>query len=200
MGGIGIVFIILAFFQSKKSVNNVGNTIGIENTNGNYIKMFLWVFAVYGIFILAFTGIYYALGLTDLVKTGSFVVDTLTGGFSPSATQMPLYLFPESKILMIVLMILGSVNFAFNYNLFTGKIRKMFTKEIMLYFLIIAASTTAIILAARVAFIDSLFHVVSMSSSTGYDYLNIISLNSTAISIFIMLIIIGGCAFQWLAA
>jgi hypothetical protein len=129
-----------AFFQSKKSLLNLGNTVGIENTNGNYRKMFLWVFSIYGLFILVFTGIYYALGLTDLIKTGSFVIDTLTGGFSPSAQQMPQYLFAGSKVLMIVLMTLGSINFAFNYHLFTGKIKKMFTKEVSLYLLIIAAS------------------------------------------------------------
>ncbi len=196
MGGIGLIFIILAFFQSKKSLLNLGNTIGIENTNGNYRKMFLWVFTIYALFIILFTGIYYALGLTDLIKTGSFVIDTLTGGFSPSAQQMPQYLFAASKVLMIVLMTLGSISFAFNYHLFTGKIRKMLTKEIALYFLIIAASTVAIFLIAKLDVIDSLFHVVSMTSSTGYDYVNIISLNSTAISIFIILIIIGGCSFS----
>jgi trk system potassium uptake protein TrkH len=41
-----------------------------------------------------------------------------------------------------------------------------------------------------------MFHVVSMSSSTGYDYLNITTLNSTAITIFIALIVIGGCTFS----
>jgi hypothetical protein len=63
MGGIGIIFIILAFFQSKKSLLNLGNTIGIENTNGKYRKIFLWVFSIYGLFIIVFTGFYYALGL-----------------------------------------------------------------------------------------------------------------------------------------
>jgi trk system potassium uptake protein len=196
MGGIGIIFIILAFFQSKKSLLNLGNTVGIENTNGNYRKMFLWVFSIYGLFILVFTGIYYALGLTDLIKTGSFVIDTLTGGFSPSAQQMPQYLFAGSKVLMIVLMTLGSINFAFNYHLFTGKIKKMFTKEVSLYLLIIAASSVAIFLSAKLDFIDSLFHVVSMASSTGIDYVNIQSLNGTAISIFIILIVVGGCSFS----
>ena len=196
MGGIGIVFLILAFFQSRKSLTNLGNTIGIENTNGNYKKMFLWVFAIYGIFMIAFTGIYYALGFTDLIKTSSFVIDTLTGGFSPSTQQMQQYLVSTSKILMIVLMTLGSINFAFNYHLFTGKLKKLLTKEVALFFLIIAISSIAIALVTEVNFLDSIFHVVSMTSSTGYDYLNITSLNSTALSIFIILIIIGGCTFS----
>jgi len=196
MGGIGIIFIILAFFQSKRSLLHLGNTLGFENTNSNYRKMFLWVLSIYGIFILLFTGIYYFLGLTDIVKTGTFVIDVLTGGFSPSTQQMPQYLFVTSKILMITLMTLGSVNFIFNYQLFTGKIRKMFTKEIVLYFLIIGASTIAIFAVSKLQLIDSLFHVVSMTSATGIAYVNILSLNSTATTIFISLILIGGCSFS----
>lgn len=196
MGGIGIVFIILAFFQSKKSLLFLGNTVGIENTNGNYRKMFLWVFAIYGLAILASTGIYYALGFTDLIKTGTFVIDTLTGGFSPNEQQMAQYLFPVSKILMILLMTFGSINFAFNYNLFTGKLRKMFTKEVVLFFTIIAIATLSIVVLANLDFIDSLFHVVSMTSSTGYDYVNVFSINSTVTAILITLIVIGGCSFS----
>jgi len=53
-----------------------------------------------------------------------------------------------------------------------------------------------ICLSTQTAFIDSLFHVVSMASSTGYDYIGVMSLNRTAVSIFIMLILIGGCTFS----
>ena len=196
MGGIGVVFLILAFFQSRKSMSNLGNTMGIDNINGNYKKMFLYVFAIYSIYIAAFTAIFYTLGFTDLLKTGSFVIDTITGGFSPTTQQLQQYLFLTPKILIIILMTLGSINFAFNYHLFTGKLKKMLTKEVALFFLIIASSSIAIFYLAKIEFIDSLFHVVSMTSSTGYDYLNILSLNSTAISIFITLIIIGGCTFS----
>ena len=196
MGGVGVVFLILAFFQSKKAISNLGNTLGIDNLNGNLKKMFFSVFAIYGCYIAVFIGLFYALGFTDLVKTGSFTIDTLTGGFSPSAQQFGQYLFLRPKILMIILMVSGSVNFSFNYYLFTRKIRKMISAEIALFLLIIAFASIAVYLSTKVAFVDSLFHVVSMASSTGYDYLNIMSLNGTAISIFISLILIGGCSFS----
>ncbi|MDD1678735.1 MAG: hypothetical protein LUO93_06075, partial [Methanomicrobiales archaeon] len=116
--------------------------------------------------------------------------------FAPSTQQMQQYLFSISKILIIILMTLGSVNFAFNYHLFTGKLKKVMTKEVALFFLTIAVSSVVIILIAKIEPIDSLFHVVSMISSTGYDYLNILSLNSTATAILITLIIVGGCTFS----
>lgn len=196
MGGVGIVFLILAFFQSKKSITKLGNTLGIDNLNGNLKKMFFFVFAIYGVYIVAFTAIFYFIGFKDILSTGTFVIDTITGGFQPSAQQFQQYLFFIPKILIIILMLIGSVNFAFNYHLFTGKIKKMFSKEIILFFLIITVSSIAIFYFAKIGFVDSIFHVVSMASSTGYDYLNITTLNNTAVTIFIMLIVIGGCTFS----
>jgi trk system potassium uptake protein TrkH len=196
MGGVGVVFLILAFFQSKKSVTKLGSTLGVDNLNGNLKKTFFSVFAIYGVYIIAFTAIFYLIGFTNLLSTGTFVIDTLTGGFQPNAQQFQQYLLFVPKILIIILMLIGSVNFAFNYHLFTGKIKKMFSKEIGLFFLIITVASVAIVYVANVNFVDSVFHVVSMSSSTGYDYLNIMTLNNTAITIFITLIVIGGCAFS----
>jgi trk system potassium uptake protein len=196
MGGVGIVFLILAFFQSKKSIIKLGNTLGIDNLNGNLKKMFFLVFAIYGIYIIAFTAIFYLIGFKDLLSTGTFVIDTMTGGFAPNTQQFQQYMLFVPKILIIILMLVGSVNFAFNYHLFTGKIKQMFSKEIILFFLVIILASVAIVYVANVGFVDSMFHVVSMSSSTGYDYLNITTLNSTAITIFIALIVIGGCTFS----
>jgi trk system potassium uptake protein TrkH len=196
MGGVGVVFLILAFFQSKKAMSNLGNTLGIDNLNGNLKKMFFSVFAIYGCYIAVFIGLFYSLGFTDLIKTSSFTIDTLTGGFQPSAQEFGQYLFLGPKILIIILMFIGAVNFSFNYYLFTRKIKQVISAEVAMFLLIIAVATVAIFLSTQVPFIDSLFHVISMASSTGYDYLNIMSLNGTAVSIFITLILIGGCTFS----
>ena len=196
MGGVGIVFLLLAFFQSRKSLNGLSNALGIDNLNSNVKRMFLSVFGIYGLFIVAFTVIFYILGFTDLVKTGSFVIDTITGGFSPSAQQFQQYLYLAPKICIIILMFAGSVNFAFNYHLFTGKPKKAISAEVALFFLIIVFGTASVAFGANINGVDSLFHVVSMSSSTGYDYIGITSLNSTVVSIFILLMLIGGCAFS----
>ncbi len=197
MGGVGIVFLILAFFQSKRAIGKFGDVIGVDNLNGNLKRMFFSVFAIYGLYIVVFTIIFYVIGYTDLVRTSSFVIDTMTGGYSPQNLQS--YLFLTPKILIIILMFIGSVNFAFNYHLFTRKLRKVFSKEVILFFIVIASASIAVVLTTGVDLIDSVFHVVSMSSSTGYDYIGVQSIstfNATAASVFIALIIIGGCAFS----
>jgi trk system potassium uptake protein len=196
MGGVGVVFLILAFFQSKKSMAKLGNTLGIDKLGGSLKKTFFWIFAIYAIIIAVFTALFYFVGYKDVLNTGTFVIDTLTGGFQPSIPQFQQYLYLTPEILLILLMLFGSINFAFLYNLFTGKIKKVFSAEVAVYFAIIAAATVAIVFVANIGLVDSLFHVVSMASSTGQDYINIISLNNTAVTIFIILIVIGGCSFS----
>ena len=61
MGGVGLVFLLLAFFQSRKSLNNLSNSAGIENVCGSLKKTYFSVLAIYGTYILAFTGIFYLL-------------------------------------------------------------------------------------------------------------------------------------------
>jgi len=196
MGGVGIVFLLLAFFQSRKSLDSLSDALGIDNLKGSLKKMFFYVFGIYGLYIVAFIIIFQFLGFRDLIRTSSFVIDTITGGFQPSALQFQQYLALAPKICIIVLMLVGSVNFAFNYHLFMCKPKKAVCSEIILFFLIITLGTSLVFFLARVNILDSLFHVVSMSSSTGYDYLNITSFNSTLLSIFILLMVIGGCAFS----
>jgi len=196
MGGVGIVFLLLAFFQSRKSLNRLGNALGIESMIGNLKKIFFSVLLIYSIYIIAFTIIFYILGFRDPIKTSSFVIDTITGGYQPSPKQFQQYLALPTKVCILILMFVGSVNFSFNYRLFTLKLKKAFSREVLLYMLIITIGTVLVFFLTEKRVLDSLFHVVSMSSSTGYDYINIPMLNDTARSIFVLLMILGGCGFS----
>ena len=196
MGGVGIVYLLLAFFQSRKSLSSLSNTFGIDNVSGSLKKTYFSVFAIYSVYILVFTGIFYALGFTDLISTGTFIIDTLTGGFTPSVDAYGPYLEFAPKFCIILLMLLGSVNFAFNYHLFTRKLKHAFSTEVFAYLIIIAVGTLALSLASNIKVLDSLFHVISMTSSTGQSYIPLGSFGNTGYAILIVLTLIGGCAFS----
>jgi trk system potassium uptake protein len=196
MGGVGIVFLLLAFFESRKSLNNLSSSVGIENVCGSLKRTYFSVLAIYGIYILAFIGVFYALGFTNLINTGTFVIDTITGGFQPSSIAYQPYLGLAPKICIIVLMLLGSLNFAFSYNLFARKFKDVISTEIIVFLLIITAGTVVISVTANIGIFDSLFHVISMSSSTGQSYIPLQTFGNTGYSILIVLMLIGGCAFS----
>jgi trk system potassium uptake protein len=196
MGGVGIVFLLLAFFQSKTALDKLGDSLGIENVNGNLKRTFFSVLAIYGVFILVFTGIFYAIGFQNLVGTSTLVIDTITGGFSPSASTFSQYLTLTPKILIIIMMLIGGLNFAFSYHLFSLKIKKMFSKEVLAFFAIIAIGTVLVAAASNISLLDSLFHVSSMSGSIGYNYIPMNAFGATGLSMLLVIMIIGGCAFS----
>ncbi len=179
IGGIGIVFLLLAFFQSRKSLNTLSNSVGIENVCGSLKRTYMSVFSLYAICILVFIGLFYALGFSNLLATGTFVIDTLTGGFAPSEANMQPYLALAPKILIMFLMLIGALNFAFLYNTFTGKLRKALSWEVGVFFLLIALAAISITLSTNVNLFDSLFHVISMSGSVGVTYLPLSAFGET---------------------
>jgi trk system potassium uptake protein TrkH len=93
-------------------------------------------------------------------------------------------------------MLLGSLNFKFHYNLFQLKVRSVLTREIKLYLGIIAGATVLLSILAWVNPFDSLFHVVSMMSSTGIDYINLAAMPPAPKIVFILIGLIGGCTFS----
>ncbi len=196
MGGVGIVFLLLAFFQSRRSLNNLSNSFGVSDVCGSLKRTYFSVFAVYSGYILVFTAIFYALGFTNLINTGTFIIDTITGGFQPTVASYTPYLALAPKICIIALMLLGSLNFAFSYHLFARNFKKALSPEIALFIIILLLGTVSISIASNVGLFDSFFHVVSMSSSTGQSYIALTSFGNTGYSILIVIMIIGGCAFS----
>ena len=196
MGGVGIVFLILAFFQSKRAMPTLGGTLGIDNLSKNYKKTFVSVLVIYSAYIIGFTAIFYALGYKDVISVGTFVIDMISGGFSPNVQQFQQYLFLVPEILIILMMLLGSVNFAFNYHLLTGKLKKAFSMEVALFAAIIAAASVSVALVANISLLDSLFHVASMASTQGVYYVSFSSFDANAVAILTTVMVIGGCAFS----
>lgn len=196
MGGVGIVYIFFAFFHTNRSLDSLGKVVGIDIFTDKIKNSYLLVFVIYGIYIIFFTLIVYILGIRDFLLAFTFVIDTLTGGFSPSRAMLQQILSIPMKICLVILMLLGSVNFLFNYYLITFNLKKAIPNEVKLYFGIIAVSTILVSVLSGTNFLDSLFHVVSMSSSTGFDYIGIPMMNETVLSIFIFIMILGGCSFS----
>ena len=63
--GVGIVFLLLAFFQSKRALDKLGNSLGVDNVSGNLKRTFFSVLAIYSVYIIIFTGIFFAIGFQN---------------------------------------------------------------------------------------------------------------------------------------
>jgi trk system potassium uptake protein TrkH len=192
VGGVGFVYILVAFLYPNKSLGVFAETFGVDKLSGKLKKVFLSILLVYTLFVVIFAGIFYYVYSPNIIIASATAIDVLTGGYQPNVTA-GIGIF---QISIVALMLLGSLNFSFHYHLFHLKHRGILTPEIKLFLgMIVGASVLAAIFAWINPF-DSLFHVVSMMSSTGIDYINVAATPIAAKILFMIIGLVGGCAFS----
>ena len=192
IGGVGFIYILLAFLCPKEDIDGFCETFGIEKIGRSLKTLLLTIMGVYTLIVVIFTVIFYYTYSPNLILASCAAIDILTGGYQPNITA-GIGLF---QISILLLMFLGALNFRFHYNLLHLKLRELLTPEIKLFLVIIAASTVITSILAWINLFDSLFHVVSMISSTGAEYISIGAMAVPAKIYFIVLMLIGGCAFS----
>ena len=192
IGGIGFVYILVAFLYPDEGLDVFSETFGVEKLSYNLKKVFASIILVYTFLVVLFTVIFYFVYSPNIVVSSCVAIDVLTGGFQPNiAAGIGLF-----QVSVLVLMLLGSLNFSFHYNLFSLKLHSLSTPEIKFYLKVIVVTTVAISILALMNPFDSLFHVVSMASSTGIDYINLAVTSYAAKILFILIGLAGGCAFS----
>jgi trk system potassium uptake protein TrkH len=195
IGGIGFIYLLAAFLYPSRSLDAYAETFGVDKLSKNLKKVFLSVMLIYTFFVVIFTVIFYFVyppAHNNIIIASTAAIDVLTGGYQPNVTA-GIGIF---QISILVLMLLGSLNFNFHYNLFSMKPRSALTPEIKLYLVIIAGATVLMAVLAWINPFDSLFNVVSMISSTGIDTINIAFTSVAAKIMFILIGLVGGCAFS----
>jgi trk system potassium uptake protein TrkH len=168
------------------------------------LKTITVIFTVYTI-ALVLAIYYFDVGELDIIDSISLVFATITGGgFVPVSTFIIVDNVEQLVILMIG-MILSALPFAFHYGIFSREIKaRQLTSPILAYF---AFMTMSIVLFAILAepppatnqqqwWITSVFHVISASTTTGFQLVNLESISVEAKIILIIVMMIGGMAYS----
>jgi len=192
IGGVGFVYILVAFLHPKDNLNHFSQTFGIDLPCDNLKRVFASVMLVYTLFVAIFAVIFYFAYSPNLLISSCAAIDVLTGGYQPNVTA-GIGLF---QISILVLMLLGSLNFRFHYDFFRLKLQELFTPEIKLYLGAVAIFAIVISLLEWMNPFDALFHVVTMSSSSGIEYLNIAATSLPTKILFTLIGLVGGCTFS----
>lgn len=192
IGGIGFVYILAAFLYPNESIGEYAETFGVDKLNPNLKKVFISIVLIYTAFVAIFTVVYYFIYRDNLIIASCTAIDVLTGGYQPTITG-GVGLF---QISILVLMLLGSLNFRFHYNLFRLKLHNLLTPEIKLYLEILIGSGIIVSILALVNPFESLFNVVSMASSTGIESFPIATTTIPAKIFLILVGLAGGCTFS----
>jgi len=141
----------------------------------------------------------------DLYDAMTHTFSTLsTGGFSPRNTSVAAFDSPVVEIILVVFMVAAGVNFSLYYGLARHRGRKMMQdRELRSYLgLIVGVSFVITIALLREgsyehvprAFLDSLFQVVSIITTTGFASADYEVWPNLTRALLVSLMFVGGCA------
>jgi trk system potassium uptake protein TrkH len=138
---------------------------------------------------------------TEDLNATSLIFSTITsGGFIPSSDIItPEH--PERLSVLGIGMILSALPFAFHYSIITKgglRTRKLISIEVAVFLILIAASIVTFFGLAwgSIDIYSAIFHVISGSTTTGFQYLDIHSLSSAPKIFLILIMLVGGATFS----
>ncbi len=196
VGGLGVVFILLAFFYTGKTLDNMTQVMNLMRVTDSLKKSLVAVLVVYTAYIFLFSGALYLLGFKDIANTVSIVLSSLmTGGFSPVIDFAPYSQFPGGIIVMLM-MLFGATSFMVHYKILSGKFRHALTTEFWMFIIISAIGILAVQSAYPMPVLTTVFHVISASTGTGFSALSFSGMPDNAKMVFVVLMFIGGMSFS----
>ena len=210
IGGLGIILFTLAVlpmlnYQGGMQLFNAevtGITHDKLRPRVSFTAQSLW--GVYLILTLICIGLlcFSELSVFDAVCYGLSTMST--GGFATQDASISdlgnLYI----KVVLIIFMFMGGVNFSLLYKLVTGKIKEFFRNEVIRWYIILII-LFAVILALNVLVtglmeditdvtIDPLFQTVSLFSSTGLVEPDFYDWGALPVVLLVIMMLMGACA------
>src|SRR5215207_3453835 len=199
VGGLSFIYLIVALYYPETKL------AGMKNVLGGGILRFKQLLSTISIIFVVYTTIFVLLififGHINILDSISLSFATLaTGGFVPTST----ILTSENSITLAIIMggmIIAALPFAFHFGIFSKNVEA--TKEVkeILIFLIILTIFIFLFMLIEPSFtendwLSSMFHVISASTTTGFQYLNLSHLSINGKILLIIVMLIGGTAFS----
>jgi trk system potassium uptake protein TrkH len=199
VGGLSFVYLVMALYYPETKLAGMKSLMssGILRFK-QLLTTISIIFVIYAIIIVL---LLFVFGHTDLLNSISLAFATLTsGGFVPTATVLTL----ENPITLIVIMggmILAALPFAFHFGIFSKEVEATReVKEILIYIIIIACAVFLFMFIEKSfsekEWLSSVFHVISASTTTGFQFIDLSLLSVNGKILLIVIMLIGGTAFS----
>ncbi|HEU4604973.1 MAG TPA: potassium transporter TrkG [Nitrososphaera sp.] len=199
VGGLSFVYLVMILFFPERKLSAMKSMLG-----GGLLRIRELLITIVGIFtaytlILIFMTVFFS--QTNELLATSLIFSTITsGGFVPSSDIISPD-NPERLAIVGLGMILAALPFAFHYHLFSKSgfwTRKSISIEVAVFLVLMVAAIPIFygLTWGQVDIYSSMFHIISASTTSGFQYLDIQSI-PTAAKIFLMVImLVGGTAFS----
>lgn len=200
-GGLGFIMMMIIFISNKQSMNLYSAEGHPDKIMPNIKRTAQAIFLIYNTCLVLGSIAYRIAGMTWFDSICHCMCSLSTGGFSTKLMSIGEYNSLSIEIITIVLMLIGTTNFAALLLLARGKIRSFFrVSEVKFMFILLAIfiPPTAVSLAHGLdiglaeGFRKSAFDMVSALSTTGYSTMSYAEWPHFAIGVLILMMIIGG--------
>lgn len=200
-GGLGFVMMMMVIITNRNSMSLYSAEGHPDKLMPNIKKTSRIIFLIYNLCLVVGTVAYKIAGMTWFDGVCHAMCSLSTGGFSTKLNSIGEYNSLSIEIITIVLMIIGTTNFAALLLLFKGKIKEFFNVSevkfmfgILLFFIPITAVSLAD--GLNISFWEGLrkssFDVVSALSTSGYSTMSYAEWPHFAIGVLILMMVIGG--------
>jgi trk system potassium uptake protein TrkH len=199
VGGLSFVYLVLILFFPERKLSAMKSVLG-----GGLLRVRELLITIVGIFtaytlILIFMFIFFS--QTGALNAVSLAFATITGGGYIPLSNIITPDHPERLAILAAGMILSALPFAFHYHIFSRKgllTRKTISIEVTVFLVLIIAAIPIFywLSLGKADMYSSIFHIISGSTTTGFQYLNIQSLPYGAKIFLTLMMLIGGTAFS----
>ena len=199
VGGLSFVYLVLILFFPERKLSAMKSVLG-----GGLLRVRELLITIVGIFtaytlILIFMFIFFS--QTGALNAISLAFATITGGGYIPLSNIITPDHPERLAILAVGMILSALPFAFHYHIFSRKgllTRKTISIEVTVFLVLIITAIPIFywLSLGKADIYSSIFHIISGSTTTGFQYLNIQSLPYGAKIFLTLMMLVGGTAFS----
>ena len=200
-GGLGFIMVMILFISNKQAMDLYSAEGHPDKIMPNIKKTAHAIFLIYNLCLVLGTIAYRIAGMTWFDGICHSMCSLSTGGFSTKLGSIGEYNSLSIEIITIVLMLIGTTNFAALILLATGKIKAFFrVSEVRFMFLVLAVliPPTAFSLCRGLeislgeGFRKATFDIVSAMSTSGYSTMSYANWPHFAIGVLILAMIMGG--------
>ncbi len=174
IGGLGVVIVVIGILirpgtAAARLYKAETREERIKPSIVNTIKTIWWIYLLYTILGIA---LYVIAGMSLFDAINNTMTNLSTGGMSIKNDNIGAYHSDLIYFITIILMILGGTSFLVHYRALKGKIRDVLRDvQFQAMVIIVFLFSTLLIVNAKVAPMDSVYHVVSALTCTGSSIL-----------------------------
>jgi trk/ktr system potassium uptake protein len=201
VGGLSFVYLVMMLFYPERKLIHMRGMIGGGTLRSK--QLIITISVIFSIYTALLSTLLYFLGDINNIQDVALILSTVTGGgFVPTST----YVVVENAQQLLVLMagmIISALPFAFHYAIFSKEVHTTKLRpEVFVYIGIILISIPIFIIllsshiTSSLEWLISAFHIVSASTNSGFQFINISSISFQAKILLIILMLVGGTAFS----